>query len=684
MNISEKTKFEEIEAKKSSSSFGGLLIEIFLLAAIVSVGWFLIGYYTKYEFLETGYQDWIYHAFRVRDVIQYGIASWDHVWSNGINHWRAFQYVMHVTVFFIVKLTSLSITHAILWLSVIIFISIRVFVYLILRYLGVNRLVSFFVVVVSYASSQQWVALKDLLYIPFVIIPFYVLLWIVTLKNMRYVYLLSAVTGASWSLHPVVGYSTTGMLALLILANNLKKDVWKSIWVIIIFFISSAPFTVPYFFSGYAVSNPLSDTSQFLSQLLLPGFLGLSLIYFIFIVLSWAVLIFRANESPRWAKLLLFYCTVYLCFIYFGLQGYYPSFINKFQFSRAIPLIAILLVFCFGAFLQTAFLKSESRIVRTVFLVLIVLGISQSIDIASIHTGQPVKSIEDPVALYFSNKSIPKGSIYFKDVPEASYFGKSGLRFITSYNQHLLLNPYPMRFNILMKTDISYTGVTEHQIDMINDYSTVLGVEYIFIPNSSPLVNGLTENGSENAMFEKVGEVRASSDVYAVLHNRQPIAYAYVFDESNKDDLLHFSELPKPTLSATSYTPWDEEISRMAALIRNGNLKPLPLSFEWPDGLHVDASEVTAFKNPGILVSQSYDQNWSVSNMNGVNIEPTNLRFMHIYFPSETNPSEIDLKNSWPRWHWPVQSLGVIMIILTAFAAWISGMFRRKSDEYLQ
>jgi hypothetical protein len=652
-----------------------VLSEAALVMIIISIGWFLIGYYTQYEFLETGYHDWIYHAFRVRDIAQYGIASWDHVWSNGINHWRAFQYVEHVLIFLLTKLTGLSITRAMIWLSVIVFISLRVLIYGSLRYLGVSRLFSFFAVIISYASSQQWTALNDFsIYISFIVLPFYVLLWIAALKDMRYVYVLSAVTGASWSIHPVVGYSTAGMLFFLILANNLKKDFWKFTLVLGIFFVSSLPFVLPYLTPGYIITNPNSSTSQFLQQLLLPQYMGLSLVYFTFLALSWVILIINSNESPRWAKILLVYCTCYLCFIYFGLLGYYPSFIYKLQFSRAIPFIALLLSFCFAVFLQTALPRVQSRMIYTVFLVLSIVIVSQSIEIASRYSAQPTSSIQDPVATYFADKDIPRGSIYVKDVSSSSYLGKTGLRFVTSYNR--FPNPYPIRFNGLMKTDISYTGVTDRQIKMINDYSTVLGVEYIFIPKLSPLVNGLTT--SRESQFEKIGEVNAPSDIYAVLHNRQPIAYAYAFEKGDAEKMLRFSELQKPTLQAASYVPWDEEISRTASLIRAGELHPLPLSFVWPNKLVVDSSSLSSFQNPNVLITQSYDKNWSVSNMNASSIEPTNLRFMHVTLSNGAPSVEIDLQNNWPWWHWPVQSLGIVMIILTTISVLITGRARRN------
>ncbi|MDP1833924.1 MAG: hypothetical protein Q8L11_03255 [Candidatus Moranbacteria bacterium] len=651
-----------------------VLGEMSTLAAIIAVGWFLIGYYAHFEFLQTGYQDWIYHAFRVQDISQFGIASWDHIWSGGINHWRAFQYIEHMLTYGVVNLTGMSITHAMLWISIVVFIALRVFMYGVLRYLKISRLFSAVAVIVSFAFSQQWTALKEFsIFVGFIVVPLYVLLWIATLKSMRYVFLLAAITGASWSIHPVVGYSMSGMLLFLVLANNLKKDIRKLMLVVLVYFVSSMPFTIPYFFSGYSVSNLFYVTPQFLRMLLVPEYFGLSLLYFILLAVSWVIMVVKSSESPRWAKILLLYCTVYLCFIYFGLLGYFPVFINKFQFSRAIPFIALVLPFCFAAFFQTALPNIRSRMAYAIFIVLIAIGISQSIEIATRYSGQPIDSIQDPVAIYFANKEVPYGSIYFKDVTEASYLGKTGLRFITSYNQHLLPNPYSMRFDGLMKTDISYTGVTERQIKMINDYSLVLGVEYVFIPKLSPLVNGLTvSQGDFDALFENLGEVNVPSDVFAVLRNRQPIANAYAFDKNNMDNFLRFSEIPKPTLQIDSYKLWDDEISRMAQLIRSGQMKSLPMSFVWPNKLVVDAKEIQDMNQPSLLLTQSYDQNWTIENEKSA-IKPTNLRFMSVNLPKEKISDKVVLSNNWPRWHWPIQSLGLVMIVVTGIIA----IFRR-------
>lgn len=670
-----------VQAQSSISTIWLALGDIGALVAIVAVGWFLIGYYTKFEFLQTGYQDWIYHAFRIRDISQFGIASWDHIWSNGLNHWRAFQYAEHAVTSLIAGWTGVSITYGMLWISVVVFIFIRVLLYLILRFFGIGRLISLFVALFSYETSQQWITLKDFsIFVGLIFVPLYVALWIVTIrdKEVKLVYVLTAVTGALWSVHPVVGYSASGMLALLILTNNLKRNVWKLISITFVFLVSSASFSVPYFFSGYSFSNPIFVTSQFLRDMVISKYFGLSLLHFLFLGLSWIILILRSGDIPRWAKILLFYSTAYLLFIYFGLLGYFPSFINKFQFSRAIPFIGLVLVFCFASFFNVVLSSVRSRLASTIILVLIAVSIVQSIDTASLFTAQPTSSLHDPVSFYFNGSEIPKGSIYVKDFAQSSYLGRSGLRFVNSYNQHLLPNPYPMRFDQLMKTDIAYTGATDQQIDLINDYATVLGVEYIFIPNLSPLVAGLTvDRESSPALFEKVNEINVPSDVFAVLRNRSPIANAYAFESDDVRDLLRFDELPKPTLKATSYIPWDNEIHRVAELIRSDRLVPIELSFIWPDQLMVRNSAVATLQHPSILINQSYDAGWKVDNVSNVEIAPTNLRFMYLDLHG-AQTSELHLKNSWPWWHWPVQSLGIISITVTVIAFGISMLRRRR------
>lgn len=645
----------------------GWAADLFIYLAIIGVGWFLIGYYVDFNFLVTGYQDWIYQAFRVKSLQAYGIASWDHVWSNGINHWRAYQYIPHYLISWTTILTGLTITQAMLWWSVVIFIGLRVMLYMILRFLGIRRLFAATAVLLSYTFVQQWIAIKDFsIYLGNIFLIPYLFLWIKTFKDERYLYVLTALTGVLWSVHPVFGYTATGLTFFLLLVNGKLKDLTILLRVTLVFLISSAPFSVPYVLAGYRVINPIYTSPQFLRDTVAGEYMGLSLIFFVMLGFSWLVLLLRPKRAPRWAKIILLYSSLYLGVIYFAQQGNLPTFLNQLQISRAIPLLAIFMSFAFGVFLQVGLEKIRSILVPTVLLVLIAFNLVQGVEMASIYTGQPVMNQENPVASYFADRPVPTGSVYFEDVSEASYFTKPGVRFVTSYNEHLQPHPYSMRFRALMKTDVSYTGITARQISLIEDYSTVLGVEYLFVPRLSPLVAGLTEaQGEEARLFTVVDEVRTRANIYAVLRNRNPIYNAYVLDAREKESVLRFAPLPVPTLQSVSYKPWDDEVSRIAGLIREGrSLQPLPLAFADSDRLILETGEVKDRETPAVLITQSYDRNWRLTGQADYPIEATNLRFIYFELPANRS-SQVELKNSWPRWHWPVQMAGVAMLLIT-------------------
>ncbi len=663
----------------------GFLLDILAIGAVVAVGCFLIGYYLRYEFLETDYPDWMYHAFRVRDISDYGVASWDHIWGNGGNIWQAYQYVQHLVVLGVSSFFGMSITHSMLVISVVTFIALRLVLYVMFRLLGINRLLSVFSSLASYGFSQQWISLKDFsLCAGLIVVPFYIFLWIRALENRgdsRLTFVAAAFAGASWSIHPVIGYSLSGMLLWLLLTNHFGGSPKVLMGVLLVFLLSSLPFSMSYLLSGYSIINPVFLTSYYSDTLLVSdGYLGLNLLYFVLVGASWLILIVKSGTSPRWAKVLLFYCSAYLLFIYFGRQGYYPEFVNKFQFSRAIPFLAIALSFCFAAFLQSAFGSIQSRMVSILLLIVMSTSVVHSIETASLYTARPVSSMSDPVAEYFRDKDVPEGSIYFKDFVNSSYFGKRRLRFVNSYNQHLLLNPYPMRFDALMKTDVSYTGVTDRQIRMINDYSIVLGVQYLFIPKYSPLADALSSgNGSSESIFERVDEVRDNvSGTFAVLRRRDPIFNAYYFDSSEAKDILRFEDIPKPTLQSSSFQPWDNEISRIAALIRNGTLKPIPVSFLWPDRLKIDLSSLQSSLNIGVFVNQSYDGGWSPVGSSAIRVVPTSSRFMYIASSDSSAGKYVLLQHSWPWWHWTVQCSGVALLLLSVIWASPIGKLSRR------
>src|SRR5258708_24411447 len=98
-----------------------------------------------------------------------------------------------------------------------VFLFVRMTMYLALRYLKVSPLIALSATIASYTFAQQWPAVKDFtLFVAMGILPIFVLLWIIALQKHRFVYLLGALSGAAWMIHPIVGYTCTGLWVFLL------------------------------------------------------------------------------------------------------------------------------------------------------------------------------------------------------------------------------------------------------------------------------------------------------------------------------------------------------------------------------------------------------------------------------------------------------------------------------------
>ncbi len=671
-------KEEQIE--KRQFRLANWLTDVFALALIGGIGWFVAGYFTNYEYILSSYEDWIYHAFRVETLAHDGITSWNHEWGTGMNIWRLYQYGQHHLVLWATALTGVAIPKMLIYFGVGIYIGIRVALYGILRVFGVTPLFALLGVTTSYTFVQEWIAMQDFsIYVAFACVPLYIYLWVKTYGDLRMVYLLTALTGCLWSLHPLMGFSMSILLGFLVLFSPIKGDWKKLMLMAIIYLLGATPFLSQYLTAGYFFTNPLFKSPIYLSYSVLPIYGGLSLVYWVLFGASWVLLIFQSHKISPWVKVLLAYSSFYLVLISLGRNYLLPEFLVQFQFSRGVSAVAIILAFSFAVIFYQTMRSIRSSFLLSIVVVLIAINVVHAVDIGSgYYVAPPGNKIENPVAKFFEEHDVPTGSVYYDNVSEASYFTRPGVRFVTSYNEHMQPHPYSTRLNILIKNSTIFTGISESHLKSLEDYATVLGIEYYFLPSKSPFVKGLTEK--EGAFFSKVAEIQSEtlSDSVAVLRNTAPLSYGYVGERSALPEEFLSGHLENPTLHVATYQPWDEAISRMAGVIRSGTLVPLKLSFRDTDRLMLAVNEETLaqYEDPVVLIHQSYDQNWRVENVPGVTISTSELRLMLLTIPKETpiDGGMLLLKNSWPRWHWPAQSVGVLTIAFMTFIYWV----RRK------
>lgn len=646
------------ENKFSIRSFG---TDIIFLALLIAFGLFLFGSYLFYEYLWVSYADWVYQAFQVRSVAEHGFSSWDHIWANGMNHWRLYQYLPHAVAVGISKILPVSLTKAMIIETVGILLFHLSITYVLLRKLKIKALPALLAITAFLTMPQLWAPVKEFsILFPFTLISIYTYIWIQDMVHKRHSYILPALAGIAWVFHPTLAYVAAG---LWVFTFNLQLN-WHSIRQIlgrsIIYLAISSVFWLPYLTKGYYFGNPSFASAQFYRENLPGENFGFGLLMFSLLGLSWLSLLALPRQIPKWTKVLLVFITIFFIMIRLGQSGALPSAILQLQFARAVPLLGVLLSFVVASIANMVWPK-HSRFLKTVGVLLLAFFCSSAIGNASRSAPSATNEIESPVADFVEQQGLPKGRIFTSDIANASFLSPTGTQFVNSYFEQMLPSPTAMRFAALLRNDIAYTGISQQQVDYLISYSHVLGLQYLFLPKLSPSIPMLTRESLKGTGF-KVVPFETNSGL-VVLESEFPIANAYAVVD---DSVLSFDTLRKPTMHATSWKAWDARFVALDYAIREKKLVPIRMKTDGINGLEVDLSSVPANVST-LLLMQSYDSNWEIKEK-GFSLTPTSERLMVLKLPSTNRPTSVHLENSWPAWHWPLQftMIGLTVVVIVA------------------
>lgn len=632
-----------------------------------------------YDFIQTGYQDWMYHAFRIKSLSTYDFLSWDSIWSNGINHWQSYQYIPHLLTLGMLMVTSLSLTKAMTVTLLVISAVSAVIFYFALRNLSIRPIAAWLAVLLCFTSPELWRTTKDFsifFFLPFLAIMLWV--WAKGVERKKSYFALGALSGISWVIHPMLGIISGGLWAIGMFISYKNSSKLELFFQLVVFGLSSLLFTLPYFLSSPSFMSPHLTTTEFVLLTMKGAYWGLGMLLTWCVVFSWFFLTIQAKHSPLWAKALLAYVTFILLLVGLMRMSMAPHFVYFLQLSRSIPLLAMCIAFAVAPTIQYL-TRFTSRYFRAVVVGCVAILSLLIVDISSSNLPRGVSTVADPVTQYFQKfPELPAGSIWTEDVSKASLMAPLTLRYATSYNQHREPHPYASRINGLMQNDLAFTGITNKQISLLNSYSRVLGIEYIFLPKLSPLASSLTEASNSANTFRMAENQLTTTSDYAALQNSTPIHYAYRFPRS--EELLKKSP-SFPTMASQSWEPWDSQIIWLDEQLKNESVKPVELTFPAPDRLQIELSE-SLKGDEGLLVAQSYDKDWK-SNVAGLEILPTVQRFMFLKPPAGWSGT-IELKHSWPRWHMPVQILSFVVAFVTIMTEAVYLTFVRRAPEQSQ
>ena len=655
-----------LSIKRKIVNWKKIVIDFIYVALIVGFGWFLIGYYASGQYLSAGYEDWMMHAWRVRDLEEFGLSSWTFRWANGISHWRSYQFLPHLAALGIHQYAGASITKAMLYLTIGVFIGIRVLTYALIRRLGIAPFPALFAVGISYAFAQQWQQIGDFtIFIANISIPLFVYVWIMSATRKAYDYLLVLMSGTAWFFHPVIAF----MMTFLFVAKKIfeLKNTSKSRLAILVFLYVAcfALFAIPVL-QGDFFTKPVFSSADSTHATLPYEYLGSSIAYVLAIIISGIAIFFIPSRHKRWSRMLLVISISYVLLLLLALAGYASSVLNQLQISRAVTAALFIAPFFIAAGIEAIRHKTSSRAISGVLVVLLVSSLFHAVDLGSTNSPSIFDTHKNSLKSIVENLDVDSGGrVYMTNNSESVYYSSSDVFVAGSYMDHQLPSPLSFRYKSILNTNYTLSNLSKKRLELIEAYSNVLGVQRIVLPVNSAISQKLLNDDA----FEDGGVTKSSKFQFRVLDNTTDVADAFLVDKAR---LPAAQDIPFPDLSSQSYVPWDSALLRTYEALYQGKANPLKVEYDLPSRMSILLEEGADLSGQVIHVNQHYDEGWIVENMPAAKIEPTALKQMRIVFDEGTPaPSSIALSHQWPAWYLVLLYAGLSIFLTSMLSALI-------------
>lgn len=621
-----------------------IICDTFFLSLIFLFSFFLISPYFKGEYLDIGYEDWMVQAYRIKLLALEGFTSWNHAWANGIDIWKAYQFLPHLFTLVVQSLFQVSIPKAMIYTTIILFVTLRVFIYTTLRFLAFSPFMAFFCTIVSFGIAQYWGGVSDFsILFGFTIFPIILYLWIKFYEG-KIAYLFPYLLGISFYIHPVLGYTSFGLMVFGLLFSNQRIISWKTLIQIIIFFIASSLFWYPVLVkTSFLYSNPYLGNTFFLRQVIVNyGNFGLSL-FILFCFPIGLFSFFLSSKGKKWVNILFFFSFIYFFFIFLAVKYQLPDLLTKLQFTRGTALVGISMLYSLAIVVDKIW-KAKYLLVKVIIFILLIPIIVESITVIDRYAPKATNNIPDPVSAY-SNKSINDGRIWVSTIGASSYFSPVSYRFPYSYMGHLDSNIISSRLPQLMIYKSYKDGLSDSNLYRITDYFKLTGVKYAFLTEDSFLSKSFINKDSERR-YKDLGLVRSYNSLFHVFEAPfEPIngvvlakRYANLTSFPSKVDISKLEDQIVIDRHVREFTK---------AIYDIDNLR-LSVSYPTQDTIRI----FVPLEKPSriIYLNESFDNEWrGVFNDRPVVIEPTGPNFMKITLPADDGGTII-LKHSFPSY----------------------------------
>lgn len=624
-------------------------LDFLFLPILLVLSLFLISFYFGATALNTNYPDWIVHAFRVKQFESYGLASWTHSWANGISLWKSYQFLPHAMTVGVMHLFNLPATQAMVVLTSILFVFIRLSMYVFLRLLQFSPLTSFICAVLSYDIAQYWGGVADYsLMFGFAFFPVYVYLWVKYYEgNIQYIF--PYLIGLSFYMHPVLGYSMTGLWLTGIIFSDRKIFSWTHVIQFIIFLAAASLFWFPIVFKqSYSYTSPVFANKYFLN-LVISGYkyFGLSLFILFALFLSSIRVFLPIEKKFKWTKVLYIFIVSYFVLILLGLNVDLPKALAQLQFTRAVTIIGLGIIFIFAAVVEDA-LRIRSTAFKGALLVFLALVIIEGLWLTSIYSPNPTnRDLPEAVSAY--DKKHPQNNLYdariwTSNLGQSGYYASLNARYPYSYMGHLESNQVSPRISPLVLYQPYPDKVPLSNIARLNDYFKITGVRYVFFDEQSAFTNSLLS--SDKQIYKDLGQVRNGDSTYHAFEVPWEIRNAAAIDAKYTDDLKPFPAKLE-LMDVNDQTKMDNYVKNFVEMLYKPENMTLQVNYPSYDTLQVRVP--STLTSNIVFINESFDAGWKAYfNKQAITIQPSGPNFSKVTLPKVGEQGTIFLKHNWP------------------------------------
>ncbi|MEN9328721.1 MAG: hypothetical protein RI947_1529 [Candidatus Parcubacteria bacterium] len=629
-------------------AYKSLLWDVFYLTILTGVSLFLISFYFNAQYLNTGYPDWMVHAFRTKFIQQYGFVSWTHFWSNGISVLKAYQFIPHYITIAVSQIFNVDITRAMVLLTIFQFVLLRIFMYGTIRLLKFSSITAFIVALLSFDIAQYWGGVSDYtLMFASTLFPVVLYLWVKHFEG-KLLYLFPYLAGVAFYMHPVLAINCFLLWIFSVIFSDRKIISISNIIQLIIFMAASSLFWYPIVFKySFNYSSDILANKEFLTLVLSQyDYFGLSIFILTCLVLSMIRSIMPVQAKYKWATVLLVYCVTTFVTVLIGLHLPLPRAITQLQFTRGVTLIGIAILFSFSLAVESA-RKLHVAAIRGALLFLFCLSLVEGMWFISVYSPSPIAKATEAVSSYvnkYGDGSLLQGRVWTSDIGNASYFAPLSTRFPHSYMGHLESNQIPIRLSPLIMYHPYIAEIPQANLDRLTNYFKISGTKYVFFDETSPFTSSLLD--PYKSSYKDKGKLELPQSIYHIFETPGEVRNSVLLDERYKESFTHFPFDLKFS-NVNDQIELDDYVHKFVSVLYKPENKTLSVAY--PDQETVQIVVPAKRDSRLVYLNESYDTNWKAYYNNKLQtINPSGPNYMLITLDNLEEGGTLILKHSWP------------------------------------